>query len=600
LLGQSSKLPLVVFGGVILGCAIAVVVHVLLNQYPREDTEHYVPPEISISDTPEVYDANTLNTIVASEDVQSPTDLIRQILPSIDQLDQEALEELFNSVLQPNENSRNNTIARLVIDRLTELDPSSAFQLVDRLDYFKREWLIPVVMARWGSVNVADAIAATATLSTDLKKSAIRSILANSPALDNQLLLDLATTLDMDAVVKQVLSELQVQKMLDKPKQAFEFLFSDDVPDQDQYDLFNELAEDWLRRGGIDAFSGIFEILRTNEPGVSSDWSNYYDFARQMCDVDVELVWELLQTEYQDIRDTTLRKSVLAHWMQEDTDAAIVAVKELETKAPVDELYRDVIRWWASENPHHALQNVEKVPQGLRNHLYSQTIFSLSLKGEIDKALQVLEQMEALEVSTGEAQNYLIMGWTNHDMSAAMDWVMTNTEEGSELRNTLLRRNIDDLARLDPIKALRLAVENADPEAANASYSLPAQVIYTVATWVDIDQAIELLQRRSDSTNPNEYSAVGSELVLIGREAEAIQIGAQLSDDMQPEYFRNITWRWYLHDPEVLIDSLPKLPNERVQLAVAQEILRGNSSIPLLSAEEIAYLEDFVGEEETE
>ncbi len=537
---------------------------------------------------------------LTSEDVQSPTDLIRQLLPLIDRLDQEALEELFNSVLQPNENSRNNTIARLVIDRLTELDPSSAFQLVNRLDYFKREWLIPVVMARWGSVSVADAIAATATLSTDLKKSATRNILTNSPALDNQFLLDLATTLDMDVVVKQVLSELQVQKMLDKPKQAFEFLFSDDVPDQDQYDLFNELAEDWLRRDGIDAFSGIFEILRTNEPGVSSDWSNYYDFARQMCDVDVELVWELLQTEYQDIRDTTLRKSVLAHWMQEDTDAAIVAMKELETKAPVDELYRDVIWWWASENPHHALQNVEKVPQGLRSHLYSQTIFSLSLKGEIDKALQVLEQMQALEVNTGDAQNYLIMGWTNHDMSAAIDWVMANTEAGSDLRNNLLERNITDLAREDPVRALQLAVENQDPASANSRYSLPAQVIYTVAMRVDVDQALELLQRRSETTNPNEYSVVGSELVLIGRESEAIQIGEQLSDDMQPEYFRNITWRWYLNDPVALINSLPKLPNEQVQLVVAGEILNSNRRNPLLSAEEIAYLENFVGEDETE
>lgn len=598
MLGQSSKLPLAVFGGVLLGCAIAATVHLLVNQFPREDTEHDVPPEISVSDTPKVYDTKTRDTIVTAEKVQSFTEQLQQSLPVIDQLDQQGLEELFNSVLH--ENSRNTTVASLVIDRLTELNPNSAFQMVNRLDYFKREWLIPVVMARWGSVNVVDAMTAAATLSTELKKSAIYSILANSTALDNQFLVDLGASLDMDAVVKQVLSELQVQKMFDKPRDAFEFLFADEVPDQDQHDLFNELAEDWLRRAGTEAFSGLFEILRTNESDVNSSWSNAYDITHQMCDVDVQLVWELLQTEYQDIRDSTMRISVLAHWMEEETAAAIDALNELETKGPVDELYRDVIWFWTSSNPHHAIQNIEKIPQGFHSHFYSQAIFSLSLKGEIDEALQVLEQMETLEVNTGDAQELLVMAWANHDMKAAIDWTMANTDQGSDSRNSLLARNIDDLAREDPIRALQLAVENEDPAAANSSYSLPVRVIDTVATYVDVDQALELLQRRSETTNPNEYSVVGTELVLIGREAEAIQIGEQLSEAMQLEYFRQITWRWYLNDPVGLIDSLPKLPNEPVQLAVAQEILNSNRRSPLLSAEEIAYLEDFVGEAESE
>lgn len=598
MLGQSSKLPLAVFGGVLLGCAIAATVHLLVNQFPREDTEHYVPPEISVSDTPKVYAPKTRDTVVTAEKVQSFTEQLQQSLPVIDQLDQQGLEELFNSVLH--KNSRNTTVASLVIDRLTELNPNSAFQMVNRLDYFKREWLIPVVMARWGSVNVADAMTAAATLSTELKKSAIHSILANSTALDNQFLVDLGASFDMDAVVKQVLSELQVQKMFDKPRDAFEFLFADEVPDQDQHDLFNELAEDWLRRAGTEAFSGLFEILRTKESNVNSSWSNAYEITSKMCDVDVQLVWELLQTEDQDTRDSTMRTSVLAHWMEEDTSAAIVAINELETKGPVDELYRNVIRYWTRRNPHHATQNIEKIPGGHHSHLYSQAILSLSQEGEIDEALQVLEQMETLEVNTGDAQELLVMAWANHDLTAAMDWTMANTDQGSDSRNSLLGQNINDLAREDPIRALQLAVENEDPAGANSSYSLPVRVIDTVATYVDVDQALELLERRSETTNPNEYSVVGTELVLIGREAEAIQIGEQLSEAMQLEYFRQLTWPWYRNDPVGLIDSLPKLPNEQVQLAVAQEILNSNRYRPLLSAEEIGYLEDFVGEAETE
>lgn len=598
MLGQSSKLPLAVIGGVLLGCAIAATVHLLVNQFPREDTEHYVPPEISVSDTPKVYDTNTRDTIVTAEKVQSFTEQLQQSLPVIDQLDQQGLEELFNSVLH--ENSRNTTVASLVIDRVTELDPNSAFQMVNRLDYFKREWLIPVVMARWGSDNVADAMTAAATLSTELKKSAIHSILANSTALDNQFLVDLGASLDMDAVVKQVLSELQVQQMFDKPREAFDFLFADEVPDQDQYDLFDELADEWLRHAGTEAFSGLYEILRTKESDVNSSWSNAYEITSKMCDVDVQLVWELLQTEDQDTRDSTMRTSVLAHWMEEDTSAAIVALNELETKGPVDELYRNVIRYWTRRNPHHATQNIEKIPGGHHSHLYSQAILSLSQEGEIDEALQVLEQMETLEVNTGDAQEFLVTAWAIHDLTAAIDWTMANTAQGSDSRNSLLGQNINYLAREDPIRALQLAVENEDPAGANSSYSLPVRVIDTVATYVDVDQALELLERRSETTNPNEYSVVGTELVLIGREAEAIQIGEQLSEAMQLEYFRQLTWPWYRNDPVGLIDSLPKLPNEQVQLAVAQEILNNNSYRPLLSAEEIGYLEDFVGEAESE
>lgn len=598
MIGQSNKLLLAVLGGIIIGCTIAITVHVLFDQFRREGTEGYVSPEITGTDTPEVYDANTLSTLVSSEDKRSPTELIRDVLPVIDHLDRQALEQLLSRVLQPDENSRNKRTAKLVVNRLTELDPRSAFQAVNGLDYFKREWLMPVVMASWARESEIDAITAVSTLTSDsLKKSALHSILANSTGLDNQRVLDRAITLDMDALVKQVLSEVQVRKMHDTPRQAFEFLFMDEVPDQDQRATFNEVAEDWLQRAGTEAFSGLFDVMRTKVRGLSSSWNNLYDFKGLMCEIDIALVWKLLQTDYQDLRHTNLPHSILADWMEEDTDAAIAALDELETKRPVDELWQDVIGSWTASNPSQALQNVEKIPRGHRVYLYTKAIFRLALVGEMYEALRVFEQLETLEVNTYPAQYYLLLGWADHDVPAAIDWVLANTEKGSDFRYAHLRENLSQLAEVDPVRALQVAVENEDLDTADNYYSLPARVLSTVAYRVDVDQAIALLQSRSESANAKEYSVVGEVLITTGREAEAIQLGEQLPIAKQLEYFREIAGRWYVYDPAALIEGLSGLPNEQVQRAVAREILDINSRRPLLTEREIELLQEFDSED---
>ena len=585
-------------GGIIIGCTIAITVHVLFDQFRREGTEGYVSPEITGTDTPEVYDANTLSTLVSSEDKRSPTELIRDVLPVIDHLDRQALEQLLSRVLQPDENSRNKRTAKLVVNRLTELDPRSAFQAVNGLDYFKREWLMPVVMASWARESEIDAITAVSTLTSDsLKKSALHSILANSTGLDNQRVLDRAITLDMDALVKQVLSEVQVRKLHDTPRQAFEFLFMDEVPDQDQRATFNEVAEDWLQRAGTDAFSGLFDVMRTKVRGLSSSWNNLYDFKGLMCEIDIALVWKLLQTDYQDLRHTNLPHSILADWMEEDTDAAIAALDELETKRPVDELWQDVIGSWTASNPSQALQNVEKIPRGHRVYLYTKAIFRLALVGEMYEALRVFEQLETLEVNTYPAQYYLLLGWADHDVPAAIDWVLANTEKGSDFRYAHLRENLSQLAEVDPVRALQVAVENEALDTADNYYSLPARVLSTVAYRVDVDQAIALLQSRSESANAKEYSVVGEVLITTGREAEAIQLGEQLPIAKQLEYFREIAGRWYVYDPAALIEGLSGLPNEQVQRAVAREILDINSRRPLLTEREIELLQEFDSED---
>lgn len=598
MIGQSNKLLLAVLGGIIIGCTIAITVHVLFDQFRREGTEGYVSPEITGTDTPEVYDANTLSTLVSSEDKRSPTELIRDVLPVIDHLDRQALEQLLSRVLQPDENSRNKRTAKLVVNRLTELDPRSAFQAVNGLDYFKREWLMPVVMASWARESEIDAITAVSTLTSDsLKKSALHSILANSTGLDNQRVLDRAITLDMDALVKQVLSEVQVRKMHDTPRQAFEFLFMDEVPDQDQRATFNEVAEDWLQRAGTEAFSGILDVMRTKVRGLSSSWRNRFDFKGLMCEIDIALVWKLLQTDYQDLRHTNLPHSILADWMEEDTDAAIAALDELETKRPVDELWQDVIGSWTASNPSQALQNVEKIPRGHRVYLYTKAIFRLALVGEMYEALRVFEQLETLEVNTYPAQYYLLLGWADHDVPAAIDWVLANTEKGSDFRYAHLRENLSQLAEVDPVRALQVAVENEDLDTADNYYSLPARVLSTVAYRVDVDQAIALLQSRSESANAKEYSVVGEVLITTGREAEAIQLGEQLPIAKQLEYFREIAGRWYVYDPAALIEGLSGLPNEQVQRAVAREILDINSRRPLLTEREIELLQEFDSED---
>ena len=591
-------------GSMIIGAFLAAVVFFLVYSFwpakvqdiavvTADDNGPILEP-MSAAEINRVYDS------IDSPETQSPTSLIVQLLPSLERMDQQSLEELFEHISSKSTNRQHQTLEQLVIYRLAELDPQIAFETVSSLDYFKQEQLIPTLMSLWSSESLEDALSVAATLKGDLRISALIGALSGLSDATQQKALEFAIDLGIEPKVKQALSEIKIREAMGNPSEAFEITLTDEVPDEDQLDLYSEVSALWLDTEGTKAFPRLLEILQSkNDSGGWSSWPYFYNLVNQLAEFDPPFMWELVENEYQDLRDSA-RASILGRWVQVDIDGAQAALQKLDQDEYIEELYRRMIDYGLSDSPLHLVQQVDKFPQGHRGYLLTQAIFDLALDGEIDAAFDVLNQMESFELNTNRATELLVMGWTGHDIVAAIDWVLQNFEKGSEKQSSLLMSNIRSFAEFDPDQAFAVAIEYDDSRYVGSTASLPIMVIGWVAYQGDIETARRLLDQLGEPQSFLGHYEVGVRLLRNGRIDETIELGDELPELMQVQYYERLAYSWILTDTVDLLDRISNFSNETVKAVMANQVLGDRRLRKFLSSEEIAYLKEFSTMEEEE
>ena len=590
-------------GSMIIGVFIAAAVFFLVYGLPptkSKDLSDVVPNDNDSFQEPESSEENRqLYDFIDFPELQSPTDLIVQLLPRVEQMDQQSLEKLFEQISLKSRNRQQQSLEQLVIHHLAEVDPKIAFETIINLDYFKQEQLLPTLMSRWSQGSLEDALTAAATLEGDVRLSALKSALSTLSDEAHKTALEFAIDLGIEPKVKQALSAVKIRKAMHNPREAFELAMTDEVPDEDQLDLFSEATELWLSTEGIKAYPQLFEILRTQSSTGRSSWQYFYGLVYQMVELDPPHMWEMVENEYQDLRDS-LRRLILGRWVQIDIDGAQAAIQELDQDEYVEELYRDMIRYGLSDDPLNLAQQVEKFPQGHRAYLLKEAIFSLALEGEIDTVFEILKQMEHKELNTNRAIELLIKGWIGHDVVAAIHWVLENFEKGSDMQSSLLISNIRDYAEFDPDRAFTVAIEYDDSRYVGSTTSLPIMVIGWVAYLGDFATARRLLDQLGKPQSFLGHYEIGVRLLRNGRIDETIELGNELPDPMQVQYYDRLAYSWIMTDTVDFLDRFSNFTNEAVQSVMANQVLGDRRLRKLLSSEEIAYLEEYSTLEEEE
>ena len=232
-------------GSMIVGVFIAAVVFFmvfrLLPAKPNEIAA-VVPNDNDSTQMPKSsVDIGQLYGFIDSPELQSPSALTVQLLSRLEQLDQQALEELFEHISSKSRNRQQQALEQLVIHRLAEVEPKAAFETISSLDYFKQEQLIPTLMSRWSRESLEDALSAAATLKGDLRILALTSALSGLSDAAHQQALEFAIDLGIEPKVKQSLSEMKIRRAMHNPQVAFEITLTDEVPDEDQLDLLAKL-----------------------------------------------------------------------------------------------------------------------------------------------------------------------------------------------------------------------------------------------------------------------------------------------------------------------------------------------------------------------
>ena len=98
------------------------------------------------------------------------------------------------------------------------------------------------------------------------------------------------------------------------------------------------------------------------------------------------------------------------------------------------------------------------------------------------------------------------------------------------------------------------------PAQPGREYPLDLVVIRTVAFHGDIDAAKKLLTRvKETEAHRSAHAEVGKAMVVQGQYSEALELGKELSERKQQDYYNSIVGMWASEKPTVLYEYLEDL-----------------------------------------
>ena len=161
--------------------------------------------------------------------------------------------------------------------------------------------------------------------------------------------------------------------------------------------------------------------------------------------------------------------------------------------------------------------------------------------------------------------------WLSQDLEGAMDWAENSDSIESEVRPYLLHDVATKVLWIDPKRAFQIARQVS--LLADSSIGSQAMIIGRIA-HSDLNLARELSpQVRSGDTKIQAYVAVGCVYVQNQDFEKAVDLGLQLDESAQADYYQYISYIWVNTDASKLYEILPKLPNEEARSKAAYALL---------------------------
>ncbi len=179
---------------------------------------------------------------------------------------------------------------------------------------------------------------------------------------------------------------------------------------------------------------------------------------------------------------------------------------------------------------------------------------------------------------------------------------MYSLPESEPLRSALILPLIQALVYTDPREAFQLALD----QPINEQVDNPLTVrgfevsILSVIAYNDLDLAIELVPQVRDrgQSKALAYSTIASSLIERGESQQAMNLGKQLPNQQQTQYYRRLASSWMLQDPKELLKAIDEFPTNETKSKVALQILMFNNMRQTYSADELANIDKFLTEED--
>ena len=554
------------FGPVVL-CGIGLWVYGLLTEEDEQssaDSPDNVAPierqsQSEVNSGHKTTLPSNLESLATATDDYTRSVALRALLSSSDQ--QRVISLLEQSKEIRSEHQRLTTQIE-IFRRFAVIDPVEAMKYTFDIAWNRRAPFVKAIFLEWATSDVDAAIAHAKTLGSGDRRNALVAILRIRDDWSEDRIQELSLEFGHESVGAEVLEQIQIARAFNDPRSAWNALLEDAQIDDSQFASLATILELWVAREGFNVVSEAMEsISQMDYPHGILD-----PIIRPIAQDDPRHAFELIN-EFSENARNAVAFTVVDVWAETDPAAALDAVSEFDFRPTYtkDNLMQNIGFAWAESAPHEAVQNLPKY----FSSYYLQSIRGVALQQIVQESPQ--EAVDILnEIPNGvkDLGGDLVEEWASADARSALNWISSQEES---LQPMLLRNVIPALVETDPDLALSMALNQTIAE---GQIGLEYEVIRILAQ-TDVPRATEMLAqvRDHDDTTQRAYNELGRALVKQNESSAAVEMGSDLPESLQDDYFREIINQVYNTDQVELYEILDLLPQRKYQQEAAQYLI---------------------------
>lgn len=575
-----------------------------------ESVEERTPAPSQERQTTGIFDVDSLAEILTN--YSGAFDRFAALYSLVSQSDEQKLVELFNESVtyeysELDDTWFQNSIRRTILSRLVHVNEKLASSLFLGLESDQQSAISYTLAREFAGFDLDGAVNFVESLTDNVKFSAVRGILDLNKTLPIEELTTLATRLGDTSYVQNLVDQNVLQDEAENPRQAWATLSSDpNLLTDENWARIQNILDAWVKEEGIaviDTMTAAIEdedlkerVIRIGLGTVSEDDPEAaFDYALQFQDEGGGIFGFSYNPHM---------SSVLNVWVRTKPLDALDKVLSIDSISQKKQLAETVFRTWASSDIQALVDSIPQFPAEYQDAARVSSISRLS-QDSVEDALPLFSDIES-DAKKNQAAMGIASSWAHEDPDAALNWAQTDPSTES-IRTQLTSTMLSTIASKNPQKAFDVALElplNKD------GVGLEASVITTMA-YTNVDKALELLPKvRVGATQKTAYMGVGSGLALQGRSTEAIELGKDLSDEDQLNYYTNVGAMLLSgslvsgltgNEPEKdVFETLDSIPHEGARSKVAVQAIIMDKLRDSYNDEEIESLKEYVSEDDME
>ena len=540
-------------------------------------------------------------------------DVFAALYSLVSRSDEEKLVDLFNESLtheySESEDSRiPASIRRTILSRLIHVNAEVASSLFLDLESDQQTTLAYTLARDWASIDLDRAIDFVSTLADNVQYSANRGILDLNQSLPIDELRTIADRLGDTGYVQSLLTRNMREADAENPAEAWATLSTDpDSLTEENWPRINNIVSAWIKEDGVVVLDTVTAEIEDEElkERIIRNGLNILAEDNPEAAFDYALQFEpdggggLFDMSY-----NPHMYSVLYAWVRESPMDALNKVLTVDSTSQRNEYIDDVFSYWARSDTKEMVDSIPQLPSEVQDAARVHGIAQFS-RENIDDALSLFDDIENDSKKRQAAMN-IAFSWGEKDPEAALNWAQTNPNTES-IRSQVTSTMLTALASKDPEKAFNIALElplNED------GVGLEASVLATLS-YTNVDRALELLPKvRAGASQKTAYTGVGGGLAMQGRITEAIELGKELSEEDQLNYYTTVgamslsgSMLSGLTGNESEMDvfaTLDAIPLEEARSLVAVQAIVMDQLSSSYSDEEIESLKEYISEDDME